>query len=195
MALTSGGAWPDQPPGAGPLPPPLPPPPRLLDLLREQVRYMHYSLRTEEAYVHWVRAFVRFHGLRHPAELSAPDIEAFLSWLASERQVSPSTHKQALSALLFLYQHVLGQDLPWMSELGRPKRQVRLPVVLTHAEVSRRTIRLLGKAQGRIARQDKKLAERAQRGNDVVTEPFREIGLDRIWAEAAERQHGERRPM
>jgi integron integrase len=110
---------------------------RLLDQLREQIRYRHYSLRTEEAYVHWVRAFVRFHGLRHPRELGREAIEGFLTWLAAERQVSPSTHKQALSALLFLYQHVLGQDLPWMSELGRPKRQVRLPVVLTHAEVSR----------------------------------------------------------
>ena len=65
------------------------------------------------------------------------EIEGFLSWLASERQVSPNTHKQALSALLFLYQQVLGQQLPWLSELGRPKRQVRLPVVLTHDEVSR----------------------------------------------------------
>ena len=110
---------------------------RLLDQLREQIRYRHYSLRTEEAYVHWVRAFVRFHGLRHPRELGREAIEGFLTWLAAERQVSPSTHKQALSALLFLYQHVLGQDLPWMSELGRPKRQVRLPVVLSHAEVSR----------------------------------------------------------
>jgi len=114
------------------------PPSRLLDQLREQIRYRHYSLRTEEAYVHWVRAFVRFHGLQHPRELGKAEIESFLTWLAAERQVSPSTHKQALSALLFLYQNVLGyKDLPWMSELGRPKGQVRLPVVLTHAEVSR----------------------------------------------------------
>lgn len=126
--------------GAPPsLPLPLPPPQRLLDQLREQIRYRHYSLRTEEAYVHWVRAFVRFHGAaRHPREMGREEIEAFLTWLAAERQVSPSTHKQALSALLFLYQQVLGQkDLPWLSELGRPKRQVRLPVVLTQAEVSR----------------------------------------------------------
>jgi integron integrase len=111
---------------------------RLLDQLREHIRYRHYSLRTEEAYVHWVRAFVRFHGSeRHPRDMGRSEIEAFLTWLAAERQVSPSTHKQALSALLFLYQHVLGQELPWMAELGRPKRQVRLPVVLSHAEVSR----------------------------------------------------------
>lgn len=123
------------PAGAGPVPAPSL---RLLDQLREQIRYRHYSLRTEEAYVHWVRGFIRFHGLQHPRDLGQAEIESFLTWLAAERQVSPSTHKQALSALLFLYQHVLGfKDLPWMAELGRPKGQVRLPVVLTQAEVSR----------------------------------------------------------
>jgi integron integrase len=111
---------------------------RLLDQLREHIRYRHYSLRTEEAYVHWVKAFIRFHALQHPRSLGQAEVESFLIWLAAERQVSPSTHKQALSALLFLYQHVLGQkDLPWMSELGRPKGQVRLPVVLARGEVSR----------------------------------------------------------
>jgi site-specific recombinase XerD len=118
-------------------PPPLAGPPRLLDLLRMQIRYMHYSLRTEQAYVHWVRAFIRFHGLRHPAELSGAEVESFLTWLACERRVSPSTHKQALSALLFLYQKVLGQRVPWMDEIGRPQRQARLPVVLSHDEVAR----------------------------------------------------------
>jgi integron integrase len=116
----------------------IPPAPRLLDQLREQIRYRHYSLRTEEAYVHWVRSFVRFHGTaRHPREMGRAELEGFLTWLAAERQVSPSTHKQALSALLFLYQHVFGQELPWLTELGRPKRQERLPVVLTHSDVSR----------------------------------------------------------
>jgi len=114
-----------------------PPPPRLLDLLRQQIRYMHYSLRTEEAYVHWVRAFIRFHGLRHPAELIDGGVESFLTWLASERQVSPSTHKQALSALLFLYQKVLRQEVPWMGDIGRPKHQRRLPAVLSRDEIVR----------------------------------------------------------
>jgi integron integrase len=112
-------------------------PPRLLDLLRMQIRYMHYSLRTEEAYVHWVRAFIRYHGLRHPADLSGPDVEAFLTWLAAERRVAPATHKQALSALVFLYQKVLHQRVPWMDDIGRPQRQARLPVVLSHDEVAR----------------------------------------------------------
>lgn len=110
--------------------------PRLLDQLRHHVRYRHYSLRTEEAYVHWVRAFVRFHGLRHPAELSRGEVEDFLTWLAAERQVSASTHKQALSALLFLYQQVLGLNLPWMGEIGRPRPERRLPTVLSPDEVA-----------------------------------------------------------
>ena len=112
-------------------------PPRLLDSLRAQIRYLHYSLRTEEAYVHWVRAFVRYHELRHPIEMSRPEIEAFLTWLATERRVAPATHSQALSALLFLYQKVLNIPLPWMDEIGRPKAQRRLPVVLSHDEVAR----------------------------------------------------------
>jgi integron integrase len=110
---------------------------RLLDQLRERIRYLHYSIRTEQAYVYWVDAFVRFHGVRHPAEMAGPEVESFLSWLANERTVAAATHKQALSALLFLYQKVLGQDLPWMNEIGRPKERVRLPVVLTHDEVAR----------------------------------------------------------
>jgi site-specific recombinase XerD len=111
--------------------------PRLLDQLRQQIRYMHYSLATERAYAHWVRAFVRYHGLRHPLELGGADVEAFLAWLATERQVSPSTHRQALSALLFLYQKVLNQRVPWMDDIGRPQRKPRLPAVLSRDEVAR----------------------------------------------------------
>ena len=114
-----------------------PPPVRLLDQVRNQVRCLHYSIRTEQAYVHWVRAFVRFHGLRHPADLGGDEVQAFLAWLAAERQVSASTHRQALSALLFLYQKVLGQQVPWMQDIGRPRSEPRLPVVLSHDEVAR----------------------------------------------------------
>lgn len=112
-----------------------PPNPRLLDQLRHQVRLLHYSLRTEDAYVHWVRAFIRFHDLRHPSELAQPEVEAFLTWLAAERQVAPGTHRQALSALLFLYQKVLRQQLPWMAEIGRPRQDRRLPAVFALHEV------------------------------------------------------------
>ena len=122
-------------------------PPRLLDALRAQIRYLHYSMRTEEAYVHWVRAFVRFHGLRHPAEMSRVEIEGFLTWLATDQQVAPSTHSQALSALLFLYQKVLNIPVPWISEIGRPKAQRRLPVVLSHDEVAR-VLAALGEGGG-----------------------------------------------
>ena len=84
---------------------------RILDQLRERIRYLHYSLRTDEAYVYCARAFIRFHGLRHPREMGKAEIEAFLMALVSKRNVSSSTHRQALSSLLFLYGKVLGVDL------------------------------------------------------------------------------------
>ena len=110
---------------------------RLLDQVRERIRYLHYSIRREDAYVHWVRAYIFFHGCRHPVELGGPEVEAFLSWLANERNVAVSTHRQALSALLFLYQKILGLSLPWMEAIGRPRREPRLPVVLSVDEVTR----------------------------------------------------------
>ncbi len=110
---------------------------RVLDQLRERLRLMHYSLRTEEVYAYWLKAFIRFHGIRHPAQMGGPEVEAFLTYLANDRNVSPSTHSQALSALLFFYIKVLGQDLPWLKEIGHPRRHRRLPVVLTVDEVGR----------------------------------------------------------
>jgi len=110
--------------------------PRLLDQVRERIRLMHYSRRTEQAYVHWVRAFVRFHGIRHPAEMGGAEVEAFLGWLANERRVSASTHRQALSALVFLYSKVLQHRLPWLNEIGKPRVQRRLPVVLSKEELA-----------------------------------------------------------
>lgn len=108
---------------------------KLLDRVKEAIRYKHYSMRTEEVYVYWVRFFIRFHQLRHPNEMGAPEVEAFLSHLANERQVAASTHKQALSAILFLYKVVLQQDLPWLNEIGQPKVIRRLPVVMSIDEV------------------------------------------------------------
>jgi integron integrase len=110
---------------------------RLLDQLRERIRYDHYSLKTERSYVHWVRRFVHFHGLRHPKEMGGAEVEAFLAHLANARQVSPSTHHQALCALLYLYRQVLGVELPWMQAIGRPRQRVRIPVVLSRDEVTR----------------------------------------------------------
>lgn len=91
---------------------------RLLDQLRERIRLLYYSRRTEQAYVPWCRAFIRFHGLRHPADMGKAEVEAFLIHLAADKGLAVSTHRQALSALLFLYGKVLEQQLPWMSEIG-----------------------------------------------------------------------------
>lgn len=117
---------------------------RLLDQLREQIRYLHYSLRAEEAYVYWVKNFIRFHGLKHPRDMGQAEIESFLTYLVTQRKVSVSTHRQALSALLFLYQKVLGVEVPWMDDLARPVPKKRIPVVLTRAEVQA----VLGKLDG-----------------------------------------------
>jgi integron integrase len=114
-----------------------PPAPRLLAALRERIRTLHYSLRTERAYEQWVRRFIRFHGMRHPRELGAPHVVAFLSSLANQRNVAASTQNQALAAVLFLYRQVLGMELPWMEEVDRAKRPKRLPVVLTRDEATR----------------------------------------------------------
>jgi integrase len=112
------------------------PPRRLLDALRQAVRMRHYSPRTEEAYVWRVKQFVVFHGKRHPSQLGAPEVEQFLSSLASVRRVSASTQNQALSAILFLYRDVLGCTLPWLSGLVRACRPARLPVVLSPDEAA-----------------------------------------------------------
>jgi len=109
---------------------------RLLDQLRERIRYDHYSLRTEQSYVYWVRRFIRFHRLRHPREMGAAEVEGFLRHLANDRGVSPATHKQALCPVLYLYRQVLGQELPWMQELARPKARARVPVVLSRNEIA-----------------------------------------------------------
>ena len=98
------------------------PPPRLLEQVREAIRRRHYSYRTEEAYVHWIRRYILFHGERHPRQMAAPEATAFLNYLASDRQVSASTQNQALSALLFLYKAVFAQPLPWLDALERAQR-------------------------------------------------------------------------
>jgi site-specific recombinase XerD len=98
-----------------------PSPPRLLDALRHAIRVRHYSIRTEEAYVDWARRFVRFHGRRHPRELGAPEVAAFLTHLAVDRTVAPSTQNQARSALMFLHRDVLQLELPWLQEVVAAK--------------------------------------------------------------------------
>jgi hypothetical protein len=112
-------------------------PKRLIERLREEIRTRHYSQRTEQAYWYWIRWFIRFHGKRHPLELGGAEVTAFLSMLATERNVAAATQNQALSALLFLYKHVLGRELPWLTQMVRAQRAVRLPTVLSEAEVRR----------------------------------------------------------
>ena len=110
------------------------PPPRLLDRVRAGLRARHYSVRTERAYVGWIRRYVLFHGKRHPDTLGEAEIAAYLSSLASESRVSASTQNQALSALLFLYQQVLGRKVEWLGDLVHAKRPTTVPVVLNRAE-------------------------------------------------------------
>ena len=118
--------------------------PRLLDQVRAEIRTKHYSPRTEQAYVHWIKRFIYFAGKRHPRELGAVEVSAFLSHLATERNVTAATQNQALSALLFLYAQVLAMELPWLDGMVRAKRPVRLPVVLSEAEMRA----LLGELEG-----------------------------------------------
>ena len=108
---------------------------RLLDQVRDRLRVKPYSLRTEDTYLHWIRRFIFFHGKKHPRAMGGPQVEAFLSHLATVGHVAPSTQNQALSALLFLYREVLQVDLPWMDGVVRAKRPKHLPVVLTENEV------------------------------------------------------------
>ena len=112
-----------------------PQPPRLLDRIRAAIRVRHYSRRTERAYVDWTVRFVRFHGLRHPAELGAKEVSEFLTSLAVVEHLSPSSQNQALAALLFLYRRVLDADLPWLTGVVHAIRPLRLPTFLTRDEV------------------------------------------------------------
>src|SRR5436190_6578080 len=120
------------------------PQPRLLDQVRAAISRKHYSLRTEEAYVHWIKRFIYFSGKRHPKELGAAEVTTFLNHLSRERDVAAATQNQALSALLFLYKEVLALPLPWLEGLDRAKRPARLPNVLTRQEAQRLLANLHG---------------------------------------------------
>src|SRR5665647_1065735 len=114
---------------------PAPTSPKLLDQVRDRIRVKHYSIRTETQYVQWIKRFILFHGKRHPQDMGAVEVEAFLTHLAVAGNVSASTQNQALSALLFLYREVLQIELPWLNDVVRAKQPQRLPVVLTRTEV------------------------------------------------------------
>ena len=111
--------------------------PKLLDQVRSKIRVKHYSIRTEQAYVDWIKRFIVHFDKRHPRHLGVAEVEAFLTYLAVEGQVAASTRNQAKSAILFLYREVLAQELPWLDNVERAKPPQHLPVVLTQASVGR----------------------------------------------------------
>ena len=119
-------------------------PRRLLDRVRDKIRLRHYSIRTEQAYLDWIKRFIVFHGKRHPDALGGPEVEAFLTHLAVDRNVAAATQNLAKSSILFLYRDVLGRELPWLDHVERARTPARLPVVLTREEVHAVLIRLPG---------------------------------------------------
>ena len=109
--------------------------PTLLDLVRQKICLKHYSIRTERAYVDWIKRFILFHHTRHPASMAAPEVRAFLAHLAVEQKVAASTQCQALSAIVFLFREILDREVGWLGEVERAKQPERLPVVFSRAEV------------------------------------------------------------
>jgi len=111
---------------------------KLLDVVRDKIRFKHYSIKTEQSYVGWIKRYIFFHNKRHPIEMGKAEIEQFLTWLAVEQKVSPATQNQAFSAILFLYKEVLGLDMrEWNIQALRAKERKHIPVVLTKDEVQK----------------------------------------------------------
>jgi integron integrase len=109
--------------------------PKLLDQVRDVIRRKHYSIRTEQAYIDWIKRFIIYHGKRHPGEMAEEEVAEFLTHLARDLNVAASTQNQALSALLFLYKEVLKHEIGWLQKVERAKKPPKLPVVLSRAEV------------------------------------------------------------
>ena len=120
---------------------------KLLDRVRAVIRFKHYSLRTEQAYVDWIKRFIIFHGKQHPETLGADAVREFLSDLVSTGNVAASTQNQAFSALLFLYREVLKQELPWIDDIERAKRPPKIPLVFTPDEARAVLSKLQGTAR------------------------------------------------
>jgi integron integrase len=116
---------------------PSPNKPKLLDQVRDIIRRRHYSIRTEQAYVDWIKRFILYHDKRHPRDMAEEEVTEFLTHLARDRNVAASTQNQALSALLFLYKDVLKQEIGWLEKVERARRPTKMPVVLSHAELKR----------------------------------------------------------
>ena len=149
--------------------------PRLVHRIRSAIRVRHYSVRTERAYMHWIRRFVVFHGRRHPAELGGAEVTEFLNHLATVENVAAATQAQALSAVLFLYKAVLGIELPWLDEVIRAKRPRRLPSVLEKHEV----LRLLEAMEGEHALMARLMYGTGMRIGECVSIRVKDLNLDR----------------
>lgn len=119
--------------------------PRLLDQVRHAIRLRHYSFSTERIYIHWIKRFILQNNKRHPRDMGATDVEAFLTYLAVKENVSPSSQNQAVSAILFLYRHVLDIELEWMDNIVRARRERKIPVVFTQQEARSVIAHLSGK--------------------------------------------------
>jgi integron integrase len=118
--------------------------PKLLDCVRDAIRLRHYSIRTEQVYINWIKRFILFHHKRHPTEMAETEVRQFLSHLARAGNVAASTQNQALSALLFLYKEVLKQEIGWLGDVERAKRPPKLPVVLSRTEIRKVFSKLTG---------------------------------------------------
>lgn len=149
--------------------------PRLLEQVRIRCRVKHYSLRTEQAYLHWIRRFILANDRRHPRDMGASEVEGFLSGLATEHEVAASTQGQALSALLFLYREVLGIELPWMESVVRAKRPQKIPTVLSREEVTR----LLALMEGQTATMAALLYGTGMRLMECVRLRVQDVDFDR----------------
>ena len=153
---------------------------RLLDQVRERIRYLHYSLSTEKVYLHWVKFFIRWHGrdgrMKHPRDMGPREVEAFLTMLATERKVSASTHNQALSAVLFLYREVLDIKLPWMDDINRPANKRRIPSVMTRDEVAG----LLAQMEGETALLARLLYGTGMRLMEGIRLRVKDVDFDRL---------------
>ncbi len=153
---------------------------RLLDQVRERIRYLHYSLSTEKVYLYWVKFFIRWHGrdgrMKHPRDMGPHEVEAFLTMLATERKVSASTHNQALSAILFLYREVLAIQLPWLDDIGRPSQKRRIPSVMTRDEVAG----LLAQMEGETALLARLLYGTGMRLMEGIRLRVKDVDFDRL---------------
>lgn len=148
---------------------------RLLEKVRDRIRMRHLSYRTEKTYLYWIRRFLWFHELKHPRELGGPEVEAFLTSLAVNNKVSASTQNQALAAVLFLYRDAMEFDLPWLANVVRAKRPVRIPVVLSRSEVNS----ILARLQGTFWLVASMLYGSGARINECLQLRVKDVDLDR----------------